>query len=645
MKRTLIGWGVAGLLVCGLGLYGCGSSSDSEPAPTDGDTDSAGDTEEAAPQDGDTEAEKESQEQESAQAQIFLVPVLTESGNSLTPLSWIKFDASGSYLPTCTNGSCDATKKDEARTAKATDVEYQFNWAAKPAFATEAMLLGPDAINGDTDDLAGKWIKSPKIKSYITTSGIYVVSVSVRATRPSDDDTSATCPNCADTVTKSVIVKPSSRLAVEMLWDKGGQTDMDLFLVRYRDNGSFGYAAGNTIVKTSVVAMPTCESKTDCFNSAFECGADKKCVNACTANADCSGANAAWKCRKGSCVEESAANVNGVACKTDTDCQTGDFCSPVMVMPDMELSLYCTDEPSLAINDTVFYNNRHPLWAPFVGSSVTCTTDAQCQSIDTNSYCGFDTTKPGYCAAMSTSANPRLDIDDVTGWGPENISIDDPLPGRYRIVARLWADGTNLVSDKTPNTALTTMVQIYLNGEPAPVGAHLTHDFTAPITYWKVADVIWEGKDSANNRVVPICAGWTRQTCETSADCQNALGSNYTCETRDWNKKKFCSTCAEGGSPADCSPSKVCETDSDCAAESNGATHCASISQKYCTCAGASEFAEFSSNPYANPVMINMSGTTMNPLNTSAPSSIWCDAPATEIDAVNHTLCSTLYAK
>ena len=83
-------------------------------------------------------------------------------------------------------------------------------------------------------------------------------------------------------------------------------------------------------------------------------------------------------------------------------------------------------------------------------------------------------------AAVADGSNPRLDIDDTHGLGPENINIDAPEPGTYRIAIHYWAD----YDDHSPTR---NTVRVYLNG--LQVGEYRrTH---AEETEWLVGDITW----------------------------------------------------------------------------------------------------------------------------------------------------------
>ena len=53
--------------------------------------------------------------------------------------------------------------------------------------------------------------------------------------------------------------------------------------------------------------------------------------------------------------------------------------------------------------------------------------------------------------------NPKLDVDDVEGFGPENSNIDEPVPGRYKATVHYWSDHGN------GSTVATLRVYIYGN--------------------------------------------------------------------------------------------------------------------------------------------------------------------------------------
>ncbi|MEM9070466.1 MAG: hypothetical protein AAGE52_18315 [Myxococcota bacterium] len=77
--------------------------------------------------------------------------------------------------------------------------------------------------------------------------------------------------------------------------------------------------------------------------------------------------------------------------------------------------------------------------------------------------------------------DPSLDIDDTDGMGPENINVDDPQPGIYRVGAYAYG-GTGNVTVRVYCGGSTTEPRATF-GPTRIVGTGARHDF------WRVADV------------------------------------------------------------------------------------------------------------------------------------------------------------
>lgn len=72
--------------------------------------------------------------------------------------------------------------------------------------------------------------------------------------------------------------------------------------------------------------------------------------------------------------------------------------------------------------------------------------------------CYFDNTNPEWGDTTSLLDNPSIDIDDVDGYGPENVSLQQPLDGHNYHVFVHYYDDHNVGSS-------TATVRIYLNGQ------------------------------------------------------------------------------------------------------------------------------------------------------------------------------------
>lgn len=89
-------------------------------------------------------------------------------------------------------------------------------------------------------------------------------------------------------------------------------------------------------------------------------------------------------------------------------------------------------------------------------------------------------------------ANPRLDVDDQTGFGPENINIDGDgvnrfIPtGRYTIGVHYYSSNSGISS--WPTTTSNATLRIYIFGLLA---AELTRPMTTDGELWNAAQLVW----------------------------------------------------------------------------------------------------------------------------------------------------------
>lgn len=91
-----------------------------------------------------------------------------------------------------------------------------------------------------------------------------------------------------------------------------------------------------------------------------------------------------------------------------------------------------------------------------------------------------------FAGAPFAGPNPRLDIDNTHGYGPENINIDDPVAGRYRVYVHYYG-----LVDPTDAPTLNT-VRIYIDGQ-------LQAEYRRTLArndLWRIAEIQWNPDNS-----------------------------------------------------------------------------------------------------------------------------------------------------
>jgi hypothetical protein len=98
--------------------------------------------------------------------------------------------------------------------------------------------------------------------------------------------------------------------------------------------------------------------------------------------------------------------------------------------------------------------------------------------------CFWQNMEPDW-ATPEASDNPSLDIDDVDGWGPENINLDNPEDGvNYGVGVHYFADHGYSVSFVT--------VRIYVDGV---LRSEFLRRRMSDQNFWYVADLRWPTGD------------------------------------------------------------------------------------------------------------------------------------------------------
>ncbi len=101
------------------------------------------------------------------------------------------------------------------------------------------------------------------------------------------------------------------------------------------------------------------------------------------------------------------------------------------------------------------------------------------------SDCYFSNPSPDWGAQGDTIDDPFLDYDDVDGFGPENINLQEPAPGTYRVLIHYYSDSGEWGGSTDTNATVRVFSYGQLIGEFGPVNLDQTD------RNWDVCDFTW----------------------------------------------------------------------------------------------------------------------------------------------------------
>jgi hypothetical protein len=116
-----------------------------------------------------------------------------------------------------------------------------------------------------------------------------------------------------------------------------------------------------------------------------------------------------------------------------------------------------------------------------------------------NADCNFRNCTPGRnleWGAPGSQDNPRLDIDDTDGNGPENINIDFPQDRTYRVGVHYWADDG--FGPSTVTIRVYCLARLVREFEPVTIVTRGGSN-AAGNDFWTVADIVWSGNNCTVN--------------------------------------------------------------------------------------------------------------------------------------------------
>ncbi len=123
--------------------------------------------------------------------------------------------------------------------------------------------------------------------------------------------------------------------------------------------------------------------------------------------------------------------------------------------------------------------------------------------------CEPDMGDPQYESAIDD--NPALDIDDVEGFGPENINIVSPSAGNYKITVYYFNDQGIGSSD--------AWIKLYINGINKPEWNFGPFTLQKSKQAWDVAIIQWPEKGSGDSVKVTPLTPWTLRSITKCIGC------------------------------------------------------------------------------------------------------------------------------
>jgi hypothetical protein len=113
--------------------------------------------------------------------------------------------------------------------------------------------------------------------------------------------------------------------------------------------------------------------------------------------------------------------------------------------------------------------------------------------------CHFRTPTADWGAAGFTGDDCSMDRDDTDGWGPENVSVDDPAAGTFKVGVHYWSDHGYGVSYATVIITLDAIVAYEVRDKALPTTG----------TWWEVCAVSWPSRNVVPvdriTSTVPVC--------------------------------------------------------------------------------------------------------------------------------------------
>jgi hypothetical protein len=104
------------------------------------------------------------------------------------------------------------------------------------------------------------------------------------------------------------------------------------------------------------------------------------------------------------------------------------------------------------------------------------------QAFDHDGDCYFSNRTPNWYPTQRET-NPRLDVDDDRGYGPENANIVKPLPGStWTVLVHYW----NKKTDGDPR--VTATVRLFVFGQQA---IELSQTFEDDQVLWHAVEIVW----------------------------------------------------------------------------------------------------------------------------------------------------------